>query len=206
MHIAIKPHNAEFYKLLDVLWEEVEAKGFGSSSPPPEFSLPFTGTAHRLGGDRLRKPFSSNKCQPCGDNAPVDKAQLRTIMREAALTRARNGMLSSSSSSVKTASGGYRLGGESAKSGPKDPVTLRTLAADAAELRIAMDNVACGTEHPTAPYGERPDSTRAASSKEVNSRTASAIIEHATGSEPKKRARTVAEVIDLSGLDNSQSD
>lgn len=120
-HNAIGAHSAEFYKLLDQLWNEVEENGskpwtvIGKNSKASDYT--FEGGYRKLGSDKIRSTPSVNDA--------------KRLAAEAAIKRQKYNTVSDGS--------GHRLGGTYL---PKDKMDLRQLAATAAERRL-KDDLTC---------------------------------------------------------------
>ena len=132
-HIAIGAHSADFYKLLDELWTEIESSNTTLWSGSNKASA--VGSSYSFDG-AYRKLGSSS----AGSSAPGK--DLKRLAAEAALKRQAFNAVSNSSSSG--GSGGYRLGGaplpsSSSSSSSSDWKTLATAAAE----RRRLDDVAC---------------------------------------------------------------
>ena len=129
-HIAIGAHSAEFYKLLDELWTEIESSNSlwsgSNKTANAGSSYSFDGAYRKLG--------SSSSVS----GAPVKN--VKHLAAEAALKRQAFNAVSSSSGG----SGGHRLGGA-----PLPPSSShsdwQSLAGAAAERRC-LDDVACDSD------------------------------------------------------------
>ena len=130
-HIAIGAHSADFYKLLDELWTEIESSNTNlwsgsnkTSAVGPSYS--FDGAYRKLGS---------------GSSAP--SKDLKRLAAEAALKRQAFNAVSCSSSG----SGGYRLGGAPlpSSSSSSSSSDWKNQAIAAAERR-RLDDVACDSD------------------------------------------------------------
>lgn len=114
-HMAIGPHSAEFYKLMDTIYDEVESSAGAMGTEKKGISnLAFLTKSHRLGGTVTTILGKTSK-------AAADAAAKRL------------------QSSQRTGSSGQRLGGAALPSISLTAEDRRQLAANAAERRLNDD-------------------------------------------------------------------
>ena len=114
-HMAIGPHSAEFYKLMDTIYDEVEKSAGAMGTEKKGISnLAFLTKSNRLGGAATTILGKTSK-------AAADAAAKRL------------------KSSQRTGSSGQRLGGAALPLIPLTTEDRRQLAADAAERRLNDD-------------------------------------------------------------------
>jgi hypothetical protein len=164
-HIVIGPHNAEFYKMLDTLDDEVQkdiAKGsvsstITSSSGTLNGGAFFVGQGHKLGS-------GPNKgSQPWNNDSNMSRSQRATLAAAAASSRHQTTQL--------TAGSGSRLGGREVLTKEQ----LRERAAAAAQRRLVGDSQ-CGSNWDPNVDHSRPavSTTRPAAPSSSSSSSSSA--------------------------------
>jgi len=119
-HNSISAHSAEFYKLMDELWTEVEKGGSGSvwtvlGKHAQTSTYSFDGEYRKLGHNSA--------------SSKTSQQNLKQLISNAAIRR---------NSSTSNSSGGHRLGGGN----DSDVKNIRILAGLAAERRF-KDDIAC---------------------------------------------------------------